>query len=206
MRFRCLTALALAFPPVLAAQDGSLLERVRAAMELPVRSNEAREAGVPDQRVRTTIWDIFRSGVPANDASSIVDAEARTVREGGSGDNFGSYVRSQVESGLRGRELADAIHREHARRGMGKPGASGRRDGADEPGSAKNRRDGRPDDAGRRDDAGRSDDARGQGEAAGQDAPGRRSGADRPAQAGERRQDNGQTPRQDTGAGRGRQP
>jgi hypothetical protein len=174
-------------------------------MELPVRSTEAREAGVPDQRVRTTIWDIFRSGVPADDASRIVDAEVRTVREGGSSDNFGSYVRSQVESGLRGRELADAIHREHARRGMGKPGAAGRRNGADEPGRANNRRDGRPDDAGRRDDAGRSDDGRGQGEAA-QDAPGRRSGADRPAPAAGRRQDNAQTQRQDSGAGRGRQP
>lgn len=186
MRLRCLTAIALAFPPALTAQDGSLLERVRAAMELPVRTSDAREAGVPDQRVRTTVWDIFRSGVPADDASRIVDAEVRTVRAGGSSDNFGSYVRSQVESGLRGRELADAIHREHARRGMGKPGAARSRRETEEPGSARDRRDGRPDDAGRpdgrgrRDGAGRSDDSGERGEAAAQDTPGRRSDSGRP--------------------------
>lgn len=191
MRLTCLTALALAFPPVLAAQDGSLLERLRAAMELPVRAGEARDAGVPDQRVSTTIRDIFRSGVPADEASRIVDAEARAVREGGSSDNFGAYVRGQVEAGLRGRDLADAIHREHARRGMGKPGAAGRRDTAGKPGNARG---GRPDDAGRRD--GRE----------GQDSVRRRSDGDRPAQAGGNRQDRSQTPRRDSGAGRGRQP
>lgn len=121
MRLISLTAIALAFPPALSAQDGSLLERVRAALELPVLGTEAREWGIPDERVSTTIRDIFRSGVPAADASRILDQEVRTVREGGSKDNFGSYVRSQVDAGLRGRALADAIHREHARRGMGKP-------------------------------------------------------------------------------------
>lgn len=121
MRLISLTAIALAFPPALSAQDGALLERVRAALELPVLGTEARESGVPDERVSTTIRDIFRSGVPAADASRILDQEVRTVREGGSTDNFGSYVRSQVDAGLRGRALADAIHREHARRGMGKP-------------------------------------------------------------------------------------
>ena len=121
MRLISLTAIALAFPPALSAQDGSLLDRVRAALELPVLGNEARESGVPEERVSTTIRDIFRSGVPAADGSRILDQEVRAVREGGPTDNFGSYVRTQVDAGLRGRALAEAIHREHARRGMGKP-------------------------------------------------------------------------------------
>ena len=36
---------------------------------LPVRTAEARDAGVPDERVKSTVWDIFRSGVPAEDAT-----------------------------------------------------------------------------------------------------------------------------------------
>jgi hypothetical protein len=143
MRLISLTAIALAFPPALMAQDGSLLERVRAAMQLPVLTTEAREAGVPAERVSTTIRDIFGSGVPAGDASRILDEEVRTVREGGSTDNFGSYVRSQVDAGLRGRDLADAIHREHARRGMGRPGDAGR------PEQGRMPRAGQPDDTAR---------------------------------------------------------
>jgi hypothetical protein len=142
MRLISLTAIALAFPPALLAQD-SVLERVRAAMQLPVLTSEAREAGVPDERVSITIRDIFGSGVPADDASRILDEEVRAVREGGAKDNFGTYVRSQVEAGLRGRELADAIHREQARRGVGKPSNPGRS------GNARTPRVGQPDDTAR---------------------------------------------------------
>lgn len=189
MRFACLTAFALAFPATLTAQDDSLLDRLRAAMELPVYTSEAREAGVPDERVNATIRDIFRSGVPADDAAEILDAETRTVREGGSRDNFGAYVRSQVESGVRGRALADAIHREHARRGMGKPDNAGRRDAAGprdsaaQRGNARNPRAGDPETAGKRPASGR-----------------------RPAAAGGNRQDTLRAPRRDTGSNRGRQP
>ena len=138
-RWMALTAFALAAPPALAAQDGALLDKVRTAMNLPVRTAEARDAGVPDERVKSTVWDIFRSGVPAEDATRIFDEEVRIVREGGSKDNFGAFVRSRVEAGLRGRELADAIHAEHARRGMGKPAEAGKPGAAGKPGDAGKR-------------------------------------------------------------------
>lgn len=127
MRLIALTAIALAAPPAVAAQDGTVLEKARAALNLPVSTNTARQWGVPDERVRTTIWDIHRAGVPAPDAARIFDEEVRIVREGGSKDNFGAFVNDRVKAGLRGRELADAIHAEHARRGMGKPADAGRR-------------------------------------------------------------------------------
>lgn len=129
MRLFALTAIALAAPPALAAQDGTVLDKVRAALNLPVSTNTAREWGVPDERVRTTIWDIHRAGVPADDAARIFDEEVRIVREGGSKDNFGAFVKDRVNAGLRGRELADAIHAEHARRGMGKPADAGKQGG-----------------------------------------------------------------------------
>jgi hypothetical protein len=129
MRLFALTAIALAAPPALAAQDGTVLDKVRAALNLPVSTNAAREWGVPDERVRTTIWDIHRAGVPAEDAARIFDEEVRIVREGGSKDNFGAFVNDRVKAGLRGRELSDAIHAEHARRGMGKPADPGKQGG-----------------------------------------------------------------------------
>jgi hypothetical protein len=167
-----LTALALVGAPAPAAQDTTQWDRIRIAMNLPVRTTEAREWGVPEERVKSTIWDIRRGGVSAEDASRIFDEEVRVVREGGSKDNFGAFVKSRVEAGLRGRELADAIHAEHARRGMGKPagagkpGDAGRRDGTGRPNDA-----GKPDDAGRRNDDNRPDQAggRGQGQGQGQD-------------------------------------
>ncbi len=177
MHLIALTALALAGAPAPAAQDTTQWDRIRIAMNLPVRTTEAREWGVPEERVKSTIWDIRRGGVSAEDASRIFDEEVRVVREGGSKDNFGAFVKSRVEAGLRGRDLADAIHAEHARRGMGKPDAAGKRDGA-----------GKPDAAGKRDDAGKPDDA------------GKRRDDNRPDQASDRGQGQGQ------GSEKGRKP
>lgn len=164
MRFTALMALALAAPPALAAQDGSLLEKIRSSGKLPWLANEAREAGVPDEQVKRTTFDFFRSGVSADDASRYFDEEVRIVREGGSKENFGAFVRSQVDRGLRGRELADAIHREHARRGMGKPAGAGKSDEKGKPNDAGKRYDsdkpnqpGKPDEAGKPDEPGKPD-------------------------------------------------
>ena len=161
MRRTLLVALALASPPAMAAQDGSFFDRVRSSMKLPVSSTEAREAGVPDAQVKRTISDFWRSDVPADDASRFFDEEVRIVREGGSKDNFGAFVRSQVERGLRGRELADAIHREQAKRGQGKPAGAG----ANKPDKAT----GKPDEAGKPSD--RPDQAGGRGQQPGQGQP-----------------------------------
>jgi hypothetical protein len=70
-------------------------------------------------------------------------------------NNLGLWVKAQTEKGLRGKALADAIHAEQARRGMGKPGGhEGRpgegkgKPGASEdkgpPGKGKGKPEGRP--------------------------------------------------------------
>ena len=181
MRRTLLAALALAFPAPMAAQDGFSLDKFRSSMRLPVLSTEAREAGVPDEQVKRTVWDIRRSGVPADDASRIFDEEVRFVREGGSKDNFGAFVRSQVERGLRGRELAESIHREQARRGQGKPAAAG--------GNKPDKATGKPAEGGKPDEGGKPPEA------------GR---PDQPDQAGGRGQPPAQDQSREAAAGRGR--
>ena len=136
MRLLALTVLALAAAPASAAQEATGFDRIRQAMNLPVRTTEAREWGVPEEQVRTTIWDFRRGGIPAEDATRILDEEIRIVREGGPKDNFGAFVHSRVEAGMRGRELAEAIHAEQARRGKGQPPGAGKKPGDGTPGKA----------------------------------------------------------------------
>ena len=133
----------LLVPPVAATQDW--LEEVLAATELPVKAAEARESGVADNSIRAVLDVIRRRNLPAQDAYRVLDEEVRVVREGGPRENFGAFVQSQLDQGLRGRALADAIREEHRRRGIG-----GGRDSRDD-------RPGRPADRGRDD---RGNDAR----------------------------------------------
>lgn len=108
-------------------------EWVRAVMGLPRRADEARQAGVPDSTLRSVL-DIFRTrGTAPETVEEILVVETDVVREGGPRENFGSFVQAQLQQGLRGKALSDAIRAEHARQGRG-PGARG----------------GRPDDAGAR--------------------------------------------------------
>jgi hypothetical protein len=101
-------------------------EWLRAVMGLPRRTDEARRAGVPDSTVRSVL-DIFRSrGTAPETVEEILIIETDVVREGGPRENFGAFVQAQLQQGLRGRALSDAIRAEHARQGRG-PGARGGR-------------------------------------------------------------------------------
>jgi hypothetical protein len=104
-----------------AARRDRVSERVRRASRLPRTTEQAREAGVPEERVRETIRVVRERGIPADEAQEIIEVETEEVRQGGNPDNFGSFVQQAKESGLRGRELAEAIHAEQIARGMKKP-------------------------------------------------------------------------------------
>jgi hypothetical protein len=117
----------LLFPPSAPlAQDW--LDKVLAAAKLPVAAAEAREEGVSDMSIREYLDRVLRNRVPADDAWRILDEEVRVVRAGGPKENFGAFVQTQLDAGLRGRALADAIHEEHQRRGMGRPDDRGRQE------------------------------------------------------------------------------
>ena len=116
-----LTLLATLLLPssTLMAQDW--LDRVLAGAQLPIAAAEAREEGVTNLQLSDILEMIHRRGLPARDASWVLEEEVRVVRDGGPKENFGAFVQTQLDAGLRGRALADAIHEEHRRRGMGRP-------------------------------------------------------------------------------------
>jgi hypothetical protein len=108
------------------------VERVRKILGLPQAAEEARDAGVPEEEVSKVLEAARARRVPAEEVRVILEAETESVREHGHIDNFGAFVQSMLDQGLRGRELAAAIHREHAAHGKGKhgkdfhPGAKGK--------------------------------------------------------------------------------
>jgi Na+-transporting methylmalonyl-CoA/oxaloacetate decarboxylase gamma subunit len=107
--------------PVETAPVESLRDRIRRAILLPRTAQESREQGVPEDRVREVLRTSRERRIPASDTQEILEVENEAIRTGAEKTNFGAAVRSSKESGLRGRELAEAIHAEQAVRGMKKP-------------------------------------------------------------------------------------
>lgn len=98
-----------------------LRERLRRAIRLPGAVQESRDAGVPEDKVRDVLDSARERDVPAGEVERILEVENEALRKGGSADNFGAAVQQMKASGLRGRELAEAIHAEQIARGMKKP-------------------------------------------------------------------------------------
>lgn len=108
---------------------------LNAAM-LPVSANAARSEGVPGDEVRAVIEAMRDRNVRAHEAREVLDEARNARREHGPVDNFGAFVQSKLDAGLRGRDLAAAIRAEHAARGKGK-GAAASGKAANSPGNAK---------------------------------------------------------------------
>ncbi|MCB9687985.1 MAG: hypothetical protein H6735_23295 [Alphaproteobacteria bacterium] len=101
------------------------------AIDLPARAQAVRDAGVPAEEVRTALHAAKGKGLGADEAADLLEAEEEEARDGKI-DNFGSFVQEKLDEGLRGRELADAIHEEHARQGKGKHGKGKKAKGPDD--------------------------------------------------------------------------
>lgn len=78
-----------------------------------------RADGMSDAEIR----DAFLALRGSRSDEALTVAGGTTHAEGNAENNFGAFVTSQVEQGLRGRELAEAIHEEQKVRGM-RPAAS----------------------------------------------------------------------------------
>lgn len=106
-------------------------------LNLPQTVEEGRRAGIPTGTIRVVLDSLRRRRVPAGDAEQILRGEVEAVKGGAPKENFGAFVNAQLARGLSGRELADAIHAEHARRGIGQgrrphaPDAAGHREPPD---------------------------------------------------------------------------
>ena len=95
------------------------------AAMLPVSANAARGEGVPGDEVRAVLEALRGKNVPAHEARGVLDEARNARREHGPVDNFGAFVQSKLDAGLRGRDLAAAIRAEHVARGKG--GAAARK-------------------------------------------------------------------------------
>jgi len=112
--------------PEIERQRESLRDRMQRAIRLPRTTEEARKEGVPEEEVREVLRTGRERGIPPGEMEEILEAENEELRRGGGADNFGAAVQEMKASGLRGRELADAIHAEQVARGMKKPKGKGR--------------------------------------------------------------------------------
>ena len=90
--------------------------RLGRAIELPARAQALRDQGVPAAEVASAVRASREHGLSAADTADVLEAA-----DEGKLDNLGSFVKKKLGEGLRGRELAKAIHEEQARRGTGKP-------------------------------------------------------------------------------------
>lgn len=104
------------------------MESIFGSLGLPEAVTEARQGGVADATIVEVLERMRRTGVSAADAEEILAQEVEVVRAGGPVDNFGAFVQSQLDAGLRGRALADAIRAEHRRMGIGIPASRPSRD------------------------------------------------------------------------------
>ena len=130
------------------AQVPDWVNQVLTAAQLPVAASEARREGVANAELRKALDALFNAGVPAYEATSLIETERKAHLENGPTDNFGAFVQAQLAAGLRGRELAEAIHREHARQGKGSDKAKGAKKAKDKQ-SDDRERDQKPDNRGR---------------------------------------------------------
>ena len=90
--------------------------RLGRAIELPAKAQALRDQGVPASEVAQAVRASRDHGLSAGETSDLLD-EAKGEKL----DNLGSFVKEKLDQGLRGRELADAIHEEQARRRGGRP-------------------------------------------------------------------------------------
>lgn len=167
------------------AADSAILR----ALEFPRVMQRARAAGAADSTLRGILETMRTRGLPAHDATAALETEVEILEQGGNKENFGQFVKTQVEAGLRGRELAASIRAERARRGMGPDRAQRAERAEGQRGGRPDGRGGRPEGAGARpegrggrpDSAGARPSVRGRPDGAG--APpvtGRPAGSSRP--------------------------
>lgn len=122
MRFKISSALAglsIGLTVPLLAQQPDWVTQILTAAQLPVATDQARQEGVANAEIRAVLDAMAKAGLPAHEATAVIDTARVARRENGPVDNFGAFVQSQLRAGKRGPALAAAIRAEHARQGKG---------------------------------------------------------------------------------------
>ncbi|MBL9104432.1 MAG: hypothetical protein JNL82_26035 [Myxococcales bacterium] len=105
-----------------AADKNAARDRILGALELPRKAQALRKAGLDDAAVKAGLKAARDKKLHAREAADLLDAAAQAVKDHGPVDNFGAFVQSQLDSGKRGKDLAEAIRAEHLARGKGHDG------------------------------------------------------------------------------------
>lgn len=129
------------------AQVPDWVNQVLAAAQLPMAASEARREGIAADEIRKVLDALRNAGVPAYEATTLIETERQAHRENGPADNFGAFVQAQLAAGKRRQELAAAIRAEHARQGKGNAAKKAKGENDDDRGQGQkpdNRGRGRP--------------------------------------------------------------
>jgi len=151
-----------------AQAEVSAKARILGALNLPLKAQALRKGGTDEQEIKAGLKAARDSKLPATDAADLIEEAVTASREHGPVGNFGSFVKTQLDAGVRGKALAEAIRNEHASKGKGKGkadhgGNEGKGAGHDKdrpvdaaaPDAATPGEAGKPDDRGKPDDAGK---------------------------------------------------
>ena len=99
-----------------ASKAGDILK----AIQLPQTAQAARDAGVPEEDVEAVLKEAKGKKTKAGEIQEGLDEAVKSTKQHGPIENFGAFVKTKLDEGLRGRALAEAIRKEHAARGIGK--------------------------------------------------------------------------------------
>lgn len=103
-----------------AESRASKADEIRSIINLPAAAEKARESGVSKEDIRIILDEAGSRKLPPAETGAILQECGAAAKENGPVENFGDYVRSCLNEGLRGKDLAAAIHEEHRRRGKDK--------------------------------------------------------------------------------------
>ena len=94
------------------AAEKSARERALDAILLPDQADDLRRGGMKNEEVEEALEVLEEKGATASEARDVLDA-GETDGDGDAWEgNFGSWVRTQVEDGKRGKELSEAVRAE----------------------------------------------------------------------------------------------
>jgi hypothetical protein len=174
------------------ANKGAAKDRILGALDLPIKAQALRKAGADEKEVKAGLKAAKDKKAHPKDVAELLDAAAKATKEHGPVDNFGAFVQSKLDAGLRGKDLAEAIRAEHEARGKKGKGHEGKApDEAKQPGGPDDKGGGKPEDAGNEGKGAPDDKGGGKPEDAGNEGKGPPDGKGAPDDKGGKPEDAG---------------
>ena len=113
-----LTPVVLAEAPIAASTAAPAAEPLLGALDLPQTAEALRQDGLPPEDVRMALDAARAKKMSAAAAAQTMRDSHDAVRHHGVPPGMGPFVRAQIEAGLTGKDLAEAIRKECEARGI----------------------------------------------------------------------------------------